>query len=71
MAKNEPIEGFFLVWDGTVDPPQRRHPNLDAAMTEAHRLAKKHPGREFWVLASTGHMVVPDPVQFIPATLSL
>ena len=45
---------FYLVWSPSGDrPPSFRHPDERSAEMEAERLAREHPGREFYVLAPT------------------
>lgn len=41
---------FWLVWDPQGRSPSRQHPNERSAMDEATRLAREHPGHDFYVL---------------------
>lgn len=41
---------FFLVWNPAGRNPHYRHSDLEAATTEAIRLADKNPGAEFYVV---------------------
>jgi len=41
---------FFLVYRRDGGNPVIRHPDIKTANEEAQRLAKKHPGKEFFVL---------------------
>lgn len=46
-------EKFWIVWCPTgAKPPSFRHPTFGAATTEADRLARENPGREFFVLGA-------------------
>lgn len=62
-------ETFFMVLaDRVTSPiwgsglPTVRHETLDSARTEAKRLALLNTGTKFFVLASIGHAVTPEPV---------
>lgn len=48
---------FWMVWREDGGSPTRRHDTKDAAITEAKRLAAKHPGVKFYTLKATGHAV--------------
>jgi hypothetical protein len=57
----EPVD-FYMVWTKTGYPPRRAHDSLDAAQTEARRLALQHPGKKFIVLqALSKHSVTAEP----------
>jgi len=49
---------FWLVWSPSGDrEPRFKHADSGAAEREAERLADQHPGREFYVLQPTYHVV--------------
>jgi hypothetical protein len=52
---------FFLVWTKDGDTPRRVHATRVAATTEAVRLAEKHPGQKFVVLAAVDKVSFPAP----------
>lgn len=41
---------FWFVWTKTGRVPRYAHDTLEAAETEAERLARQHPGKKFIVL---------------------
>ena len=45
---------FWLVWNPSRDMPQVKHNTREAAIDEATRLAKLHPGEQFYILCATG-----------------
>lgn len=44
--------GYWVVWCEDGAQPTVKHWNIEAAKTEAQRLARLHPGRRFAVLFS-------------------
>lgn len=58
------IDHFFVVWNPGRGLPRFRHDSHEAAKTEAKRLARQHPGEEFYVLAATGRAMLKDPVDW-------
>lgn len=51
---------FYLVWSPSGKyPPKYRHETPAQAQTEAERLAKEHPGSEFFVIAAMARSYVP------------
>lgn len=49
---------FWLVWSPNGDhPPRFQHDTEAGAEREAERLADLHPGREFYVVQPTYHVV--------------
>lgn len=48
----QPIEKFWMVFGVQRGSPTYRHTSKQAAQMEAKRLAKKHPGEMFIVLAA-------------------
>jgi hypothetical protein len=64
MAARELVElrdektAFWLVWSPRSGrPPKVRHPTEQAARGEAERLARMHPGRNYYVLACVGRVL--------------
>jgi hypothetical protein len=51
-------DSFHLVWNPSGHNPNFRHPDRDSAITEAERLARAHPGQQFFVLAATDLRIV-------------
>lgn len=47
-------EGFWMVYGLGQGQPTVRHKTHDSAKDEARRLAAKHPGIEFFVMAAIG-----------------
>lgn len=47
-----PPAPFWLVWNEDGRTPMFKHPDRDAAETEAARLATDNPGRSFYVLVA-------------------
>lgn len=45
-------EAFWMVWSPQGHAPTVKHLSEDAAVTEAMRLARTNPGREFYVLTA-------------------
>lgn len=43
-------ETFWMVWCPQGSAPTHRHSSQGSAVTEAERLARTQPGREFYVL---------------------
>lgn len=56
---------FWLVWNpGRVLPKgQCRHNSCAAAEAEATRLARKHPGEDFFICEAGKVVASPDPVK--------
>ncbi|NIJ18457.1 hypothetical protein FHS95_000126 [Sphingomonas naasensis] len=49
---------FWLVWCPSGDhAPRFKHGSVSSAEREAERLADLHPGREFYVVQPTYHVV--------------
>lgn len=53
-------ERFWLVWSPEGGSPTYRHAVRSSAVNEAERLARKAPGRQFFVLEATDLRVVND-----------
>ena len=53
-------ERFWTVWSPDGGAPTYRHISRQAAVHEAERLARKVPGRQFFVLQATDLRVVND-----------
>lgn len=53
---------FYMVLADNSSHTQYRHPTLDSARNDARLMALKHPCLKFYVLASLGHAVTPEPV---------
>lgn len=51
---------FWLVWTPSGVAPIVKHPSVDAAETEAMRLARRQPGQEFYVLAPCSQFKLTD-----------
>lgn len=43
-------EAFWMVWNPAGGAPTHQHGSLELAQQEAERLARKQPGRKFYVL---------------------
>lgn len=56
----------FLVWNPSSGFPTVSHQTLDIAVRESERLARIHPGQEFFVMAPVGKSVVNEPKIFQP-----
>lgn len=53
-------QSFFCVWNRARGIPTVRHSTPEAANSEATRLARLHPGEEFFVLEATRKVVKDD-----------
>lgn len=53
-------DGTYLVWNPKGSMPTVKHFTEDQALAEAKRLAKKHPGVKFYVMAAISEVVMPD-----------
>lgn len=52
---------FYIVWSPTgPTPPRHRHDDFDSADREAKRLARVHPGNEFFVMGAVRSAKVND-----------
>lgn len=51
---------FWMVWNENANAPRVKHYTLEAAETEAERLARYARGQEFFVLQAVGRCVVKD-----------
>ncbi len=57
------LSPFFLVWNPNGPRnPSFRHTTLEAATTEARRLAEQAPGQEFIILAAVRSVKRVDPL---------
>ena len=54
----EPAD-FFLIWTKTGWRPRKAHDSFDAAVSEAERLARQHPGKKFIILKAVAKYHVP------------
>ena len=54
------MNAFWLVWCNDGAAPRVKHHNVESANSEAKRLARANPGRQFVVLESLGHYEVDD-----------
>ncbi|RQZ89923.1 hypothetical protein DF053_08750 [Burkholderia cepacia] len=55
------LDAFFIIWCPTGPyPPKHRHESRDAAVQEAERLARVHPGNEFYVMQADTMRAVDD-----------
>lgn len=59
---------FYVVWNIARGLPTYRHNTLDAAVKEAERLARVHPGQQFHVLGSMGVACQPEPPSIYMST---
>ncbi|MBU9317246.1 hypothetical protein L0Z13_11755 [Burkholderia multivorans] len=58
---NERLEAFFIIWCPTgPHSPKHRHRSRNAAVIEAERLARVHPGNEFYVMQADTMRTVND-----------
>lgn len=48
---NKLMTPFWLVWNPNANAPSLKHDTKISATAEAERLARKHPGEKFYVLA--------------------
>ena len=51
---------FFMVWNEGNLGPTIQHSSEKEARTEIERLARKHPGRKFYLLVATDYCRVND-----------
>ena len=52
---------FFIIYSPNGEtPPKRQHDTHGAALHEAHRLASKQPGSEFFVMRSCSKPVTAE-----------
>lgn len=51
---------FWMVWNPQRNPPSHRHSLKHNAVREAERLARLHPGDEFYVLEAVELRTVND-----------
>lgn len=52
---------FWMVYGSGKAAPTKRHTSKESAMAEANRLAKKHPGTEFFVLKAVRGAMADSP----------
>lgn len=53
---------FFLVWNPRRStPPRKKHLTVDAAETEAQRMADLFPGQKFHVVVALGYCFTAPP----------
>jgi len=58
---SERLEAFFIIWCPTgPHSPKHRHVSRGAAVKEAERLARVHPGNEFYVMQADTMRTVDD-----------
>jgi hypothetical protein len=57
-------DAFFIVWnpDGPTNPRQR-HDTFSSAASEAARLARVHPGADFFVMEAHRRCRTVDPIE--------
>jgi hypothetical protein len=59
VARKPSAQKTYVVWspDGETPPvvPHKTHPSAHFA---AHQMAKKHPGKKFFVMATAGRAIV-------------
>lgn len=60
MADTEPKKFWMITGDGNA--PKVRHYNRNDAVSEASRLAKTNPGKEFFVMETVEMMTQPSGV---------
>lgn len=53
-------EAFWMVWSPSGSAPTHQHYCLEKAQQEAERLARKVPGRKFYVLEALEMRAVDD-----------
>ena len=53
-------EQFWMVWSPQGSVPTHQHITHSSALSEAERLARKCPGKEFYVLQATDLRIVND-----------
>ena len=59
--KSNYLDAFFIVWCPTgPTPPKHRHEVREHAVQEAERLARAHPGNEFFVMQADTMRAVND-----------
>lgn len=51
---------FWLVWNPATKYAAHRHSDYPSAKAEALRLARLHPGQEFFILGTHGRIVKTD-----------
>lgn len=56
---------FWMVWGEQTCETRVRHHSLEDARREAERLAEKHPGNRFFVLAAQGYAVTARPTTWV------
>ncbi len=56
-------ERFWMVWCPEGRAPTVKHDSYERAVSEAERLARANPGREFFVLQATDMRCVNDMVR--------
>lgn len=56
-------EAFWMVWNPAASAPRHRHDTEREAIAEAERLARTHPGQEFYILEATHLRTVNEPMQ--------
>jgi hypothetical protein len=63
---------FWFVWTKTGHMPRKAHETLDAAETEATRLARLQPGKKFIVLQAVSKFrVTPEAAQDAEAAAAM
>ena len=56
-----PMARFWMVWSPQGRAPTHKHFSRETADAEANRLAKQHPGQEFFVLKAMAGVSARDP----------
>lgn len=56
-------ETFWMVWNPAANAPRHRHDYEGGAIAEAERLARLHPGQEFFILEATHLRTVSEPMK--------
>lgn len=64
------MEDFYCVWNPEHGLPTVKHKTYGIAQTEAERLAKLNPGKQFYVLGTMGVAFQPEPRLFTPSKVN-
>lgn len=59
------MKQFYLVWSPTgPTPPRVRHPTKHEARNVCLKMAREHPGADFYIVKALYRATVPNPIPY-------